>query len=201
VILSNTKIVEAMNDGRLEIDPAPRVDQLGDLESAFDTSAVDLRLGPLLAIPKTLPGVEVNLRTGGTPETLAALSDEWDMAARGPYTLQPGQFVLGQTLERVHLRLPMELTGEATSRPVLAARVEGKSSRARFGLLVHFTAPTIHAGFSGRITLEMICLGGAPLILSPGVPICQLVIEQVDGAPTEGPSRFQGQSRPSGLQI
>ena len=48
--------------------------------------------------------------------------------------------------------------------------VEGKSSRARFGLLVHFTAPTIHAGWAGRITLEMMCLGRYPLRLYPGRP-------------------------------
>ena len=92
----------------------------------------------------------------------------------------------------------MELEGVARARPALAARIEGKSSRARFGLLVHFTAPTIHAGWSGRITLEIMCLGKNPLKLYPGLPICQLIIEEVAGTPTESESQFQGQEHPTG---
>lgn len=80
----------------------------------------------------------------------------------------------------------------------MAARIEGKSSRARFGLLVHFTAPTIHAGWSGRITLEMMCLGQTPLKLYPGLLICQLIVEEVVGDPTENESEFQDQMKPTG---
>lgn len=66
-------------------------------------------------------------------------------------------------------------------------------------MLVHFTAPTIHAGFGGTITLEIINLGPIPIILSPGTPICQLIVEQVDGTPFRNDSQFQGQSRPGGI--
>ena len=96
------------------------------------------------------------------------------------------------------MRLPTELEGDGRHRPTLTARVEGKSSRARFGLLVHFTAPTIHAGFEGPITLEMMCLGTSPFTLYPGLPICQLVVEQVVGTPSESRSQFHNQATPAG---
>lgn len=87
--------------------------------------------------------------------------------------LQPNSLVLGITRERVEL--PVE------SR--YAARVEGRSSLARLGLAVHITAPTIHSGFRGNITLEMINLGTLPIKLRPGLSICQLIVEQVFGTP------------------
>ena len=80
----------------------------------------------------------------------------------------------------------------------LAARVEGKSSYAGCGLLVHFTAPTIHAGFAGTITLQLINLGPANISLYPGKPICQLIVETVAGVPFRNDSQFQGQSQPGG---
>jgi dCTP deaminase len=108
--------------------------------------------------------------------------------------LEPRQFVLGSTLETVGLPI---IGGSKTC---LAARIEGKSSRARFGLLVHFTAPTVHPGWSGTLTLEMINLGPATFLLSPGMRIAQLIVEEVKGIPYETkPSEFQGQSTPPGL--
>ncbi len=76
----------------------------------------------------------------------------------GGYALQPNTFILGQTLERVHLPI-------REGRPCYAARIEGRSSFARVGLIVHFTAPTIHAGFEGTIALEMINLAEYPISL------------------------------------
>jgi len=63
---------------------------------------------------------------------------------------------------------------------------------------VHFTAPTIHAGFRGTITLELINFGTIPIALYPGAPICQLIIEQVSGVPFRNDSQFQDQSMASG---
>ena len=138
-------------------------------------------------------------RSGKVKSTLDSLTDQFEIDDRG-YELEPGpeNFVLAQTLEVVRLPLPAVLEGAAANKPALAARIEGKSSRARFGLLVHFTAPTIHAGWDGRITLEIMCLGSMPLKLYPGLPICQLIIEEVAGEPTPGASQFQHQRTPSG---
>ncbi|MBE3134952.1 MAG: hypothetical protein IMZ55_15910, partial [Acidobacteria bacterium] len=72
------------------------------------------------------------------------------------------------------------------------------SSYSRCGLLVHFTAPTIHAGFRGTITLELINLGPIPIMLHPDTPICQLIVEQVHGIPVRHDSQFQGQADVAG---
>jgi dCTP deaminase len=103
----------------------------------------------------------------------------------------PGKLVLARTMERVEL--PIQ-----PGAPCLAGRIEGKSSYARCGLLVHFTAPTIHAGYNGIITLELINLGTIPISLFPGMPICQLIVEKVDGVPFRNDSQFQGQTKVSG---
>jgi dCTP deaminase len=105
--------------------------------------------------------------------------------------LEPGKFLLAQTLEAV--TLPID-----KGPPYLAARIEGKSSRARCGLLVHFTAPTVHPGWSGPLTLEIINLGEAKLNLHFGMPIAQLIIEQVAGEIFQNLSQFQNQSTPEG---
>ena len=94
------------------------------------------------------------------------------------------------------MELPI-LEGEHYS---LAARIEGRSSYARAGMMVHFTAPTIHAGYKGTITLEIINLGAANILLKPGAPICQLIIEEVKGHPFRNDSQFQGQKTPGGTR-
>ena len=78
----------------------------------------------------------------------------------------------------------------------IAARVEGRSTLARLGLVIHLTAPIIHAGFSGIIALEMYHFGPHPLRLWPGRhSICQLVFERVGGEPEGGiRTTYQGQT-------
>ena len=97
--------------------------------------------------------------------------------------------LLAQTQERVHLKRDSGL----------AARVEGRSSLARIGQAVHLTAPTIHCGFSGAITLELINYSLFHLRMVPGCVICQLILERVEGASGEIKTRFQNQVNPSGL--
>ena len=65
-------------------------------------------------------------------------------------------------------------------------------------MLVHFTAPTVHSGFDGKITLEIINLGPNTIALTPRVFICQLIIEQLSGTPNDAPNQFFGQTRPAG---
>ena len=173
--------------------PAPPLDASPEQRG----TTVALHLADYYSLPRNAPGVQIDLAQPGIVPTLEALTDQHQIPAGG-YTLLPNTFVLSQTLEIVHLRLSADLDQEAVGKPLLAARVEGKSSHARFGLLVHFTAPTVHAGYHGRITLEMINLGKWPLILKPGIPICQLIIEEVLGDPIESESQFQGQMKPTG---
>lgn len=101
------------------------------------------------------------------------------------YNFKPSSFILASTEEFIELPYQSRI----------AARVEGKSSLARLGIGVHITAPTIHAGFKGTITLEMFNFGPLTVQLIPGMKICQLIFEQTSGTPNRGYSgHFSGQS-------
>ena len=108
-----------------------------------------------------------------------------------PFILHPGEFVLGQTLERV--RLPDDLV----------ARLEGKSSLGRLGLLIHSTAGFVDSGFSGNLTLELSNVANLPITIYHGMPIGQISFMRLD-APVERPygsdetgSKYQGQTEPT----
>lgn len=201
MILSNAAIFEALDDGRVAItpEPSPRFDEPGGRESPYSTCSVDLTLSPRLHVPDQGIPLAADVRTGqGVSRALAALTTPDEIDPQQGWKLEPGKFVLGQTAERVHLRLPDDLDDRAAGKPILAARVEGRSSLARFGIIVHFTAPTIHAGFEGHITLEMMCHSETPFTLYPGMAVCQLILEPLLGAPIERPSQFQHQDTPTG---
>jgi dCTP deaminase len=152
---------------------------------------VDLRLGDEVAFFKQGLPFTIDLQRGSFTDLFLPNSESRTITTDQPFILQPGRLVLAKTLEMIELPL-------IEGAPCLAARVEGKSSYARCGLLAHFTAPTTHAGFRGTITLELINLGPIPIQLTPGAPICQLIIEQVDGLPFQNESQFHGQSRAGG---
>lgn len=108
-----------------------------------------------------------------------------------PLILHPGEFVLGSTFE--HVTLPDNI----------AARLEGKSSLGRLGLLTHSTAGFIDPGFTGHITLELSNTATMPIALYPGMKIGQLCFFQMS-SPSEAPygsaakgSRYQGQRGPT----
>jgi dCTP deaminase len=194
MILSNVSIHEALDKGWLKIDPEPkpRTRDQGGPKCPYQTSAVDLRLGEEIAFLKEGIPAQIDLRKGDFNALFAPNSATRTLTDDQPFVLKPNKLVLGKTFERVSLPLQPDGT------PSLAARVEGKSSYARCGLLVHFTAPTIHAGFEGTITLELINLGPLDIALYPKMPICQLIIEQVHGVPFSNVSQFQGQTKPGG---
>jgi dCTP deaminase len=102
--------------------------------------------------------------------------------------------VLGITFERVALPI------NPRAKTCLGARIEGKSSRARCGLLVHFTAPTVHPDWDGPLALEIINLGPVPFILTYEMFIAQLIVEEVKGCPILKPSQFQKQNKPTGTK-
>lgn len=194
MILSNVSIHEALDKGWLSIEPqpAPRIPECIGEDCPYDTSAVDLRLGNEIAWFKKGAGLSIDLTRGDFRQLFARNSESLTITKKQPYPLEPQQMVLGKTMEKISLPIQED-------RVCLAARVEGKSSYARCGLLVHFTAPTIHANFSGTITLEMINLGPIPILLYPEMPICQLIIEQVDGTPFKKDSQFQHQNTAGGM--
>ena len=194
MLLSNLEIHKALDTGRLVIkpEPLPRTKEKGVKNCPYDTHTVDLRLGNELTIPK--PGAYSYdfLAQGNIAELIAQSSKKHTLTEDRPFRLEPNIFVLAQTLETIELPIDK-------GPPYLAARIEGKSSRARCGLLVHFTAPTVHPEWKGQLTLEIINLGQTPFLLHSGMPIAQLLIEQVAGEIQSNQSQFQGQVTPEGL--
>lgn len=194
MILSNVEIQLALDEGRLVLEPQPLPRKPGadGVGCPYQTSAVDLRLGDEISYLKDGLPLDINLGRGGFANLFGPNSVRQKLTPEQPFVLRPGRLVLGKTLERVEF--PIGADGVC-----LAARVEGKSSYARCGLLVHFTAPTIHAGFNGTITLELINLGPLSISLYPGTPICQLIVESVKGVPFRNDSQFQSQEAAGGV--
>jgi dCTP deaminase len=194
MILSNIEIQNALDAGRLIItpEPLPRRSELNGPPCPYGTHSVDLTLSPKITIPREGPYSYDLARPGSLAEFLAANSAEHTIEEGRPFSLEPHQFVLAMTRETVGLPIDPQAS------TCLAARIEGKSSRARCAILIHFTAPTIHPGFHAPITLEMINLGRVPFILRQGMAIAQLIIEEVKGIPFSRPSQFQGQTSPAG---
>lgn len=192
MILSNIEIHRAIDEGRVVFnpEPLPRLPD-GTAECPYQTSAVDLRLGNEISYFKEGLPFDINLRQGPFARLFGPNSITQTITDEQPFVLRPNRLVLGRTREWIEL--PLLSNGNS-----LAARVEGKSSYARCGLLVHFTAPTIHAGFRGVITLELINLGPCNISLYPDAPICQLILESVAGTPFRNDSQFHGQLAPGG---
>lgn len=195
MVLSDEGIRRALAAGQIEIDPIPVADQ-------YSTSAVDIYLGAsdtfhAWDLPQfELPGVVVTLNLA--EQKYGLTSRQYSVPVKPendgciilpPYRKIP-QVMLCQTRERIHLKPESRL----------AARVEGRSSLARLGLMVHLTAPTIHAGFNATITLEMVNHGPFYLKLVPlKTPICQFIFERLESEPGKKiDTEFQGQTSPTG---
>jgi dCTP deaminase len=182
VILTDREIKMALQRGSLIIDPLPD-------ERAFASTSVDLTLDVAFSdFRASKPGVEITIDPAldGFDHNAAMeeVTERHTIPSDG-YQLVPRKLILGWSAEYIDLRNDTHL----------AARVEGKSSLARLGLGVHVTAPTIHAGFDGRIRLEIINHGQIPIRLRTGMRICQLIFEQTLGTPDKGYSgRFSGQN-------
>lgn len=116
------------------------------------------------------PYIDVRTPLDDLTELVRVADDE-------PFILHPGEFVLGSTLERV--AIPDDLV----------ARLEGKSSLGRLGLLIHSTAGYIDPGWDGTITLELSNVARLPITIYPGMPIGQLSFQQLT-TPVDSP--YQG---------
>lgn len=179
MILSDRDIKKALKNGTLIINPKPEDRQI-------DATTIDLRIGNKLYIwnPDLVKqkGVSVNVTLGDFDyPALARKFQTLVSPHKGKFYLERNQFYISSTLETIHL----------PTKSKLAARVEGKSTLARLGLVVHMTAPTIHCGYGpGIITLEMFNYGPFPIIITPEESlICQLIIERVSTTPKERENR------------
>lgn len=182
MILAESELRKALDAGDLRLTPT--------IESTQITPAsIDLRLSDKLILIHT--EIEAN-REAGVDNIIDTrrysfasfrkrFGNEKTVGPGDSFVLEPRRLVLGFTRERV------ELSNK------LAGRVEGKSSLARLGLFVHITAPTIQPGFRNELQLELLNVGPAPLRLWPNMPICQLIVERVEGTGTYL-GQFQGSS-------
>ena len=178
MILSDRSLREEVAAGRIVIDPFD--------ERCIQPSSIDVKVGNLFRVFRnhTTGILDVKL-------DLEDLTELVNIPEDGVFMLHPGEFVLGSTLEVV--TLPDDL----------AARVEGKSSLGRLGLLTHATAGFVDPGFSGHVTLELANVATLPIKLYPGMKIGQLCFFRLS-SPAEHPygsakygSRYQGQRGPT----
>ena len=178
MILSDRSIREALEAGTIVIDPL--------LEGGIQPSSVDLRIDRYFRVFRndTTPFIDPKQ----AQEDLTELVEVDEGKA---FILHPGEFVLASTLERV--RLPDDV----------AARLEGKSSLGRLGLLTHSTAGFVDAGWDGHLTLELSNVANLPIAIYPGMRIGQISFLQMTSA-AEAPygsdaarSKYQGQRGPT----
>ena len=177
MILSDRTIREELASGRITIEP------LG--EGALQPSSVDLHVDRLFRVFRNHSSRVIDVKEDQTD-----LTELVEVADGDAFILHPGEFALGSTSERV--ALPDDLV----------ARLEGKSSLGRLGLLTHSTAGFIDPGFSGHVTLELSNVATLPIKLWPGMKIGQLCFFRLS-SPAEEPygtiagSRYQGQRGPT----
>ena len=170
-------------------DPADRlvISPILDLDRQVkpSTASVDIRLGQHFHVPLRAKLSQLDLLSDRHQADLHKYKDDTFVPLGDYFVLHPGQFVLGETLEWVHL--PKNLT----------AFVVGKSTWGRDGLIIA-TAIGVHPNFSGILTLEISNVGEIPIYLYPGLSIAQLFLAYVDSPATSThvPSAFQVQTSP-----
>lgn len=178
MILSDRDIRAELAAGRIVIDPFD--------PSAVQPSSVDLHLDRSFRVFRNTryPFIDVRAEQPDLTELVTVSGDE-------PFILHPGEFVLGSTYERV--ALPDDLV----------ARLEGKSSLGRLGLLIHSTAGYVDPGWDGHLTLELSNVANLPITLIDGMKIGQISFQRLS-SPVERPygdaslgSRYQGQTEPT----
>ncbi len=177
-VLSDRDIRAAMQAGRVRIDPYD--------PACLQPSSVDLHLDADFRVFRNNRYAFIDPRTP-QPDLTELVSVDGDE----PFILHPNEFVLGQTLEWVEL--PDDLV----------ARLEGRSSLGRLGLLIHSTAGYVDPGWKGNLTLELSNVANLPIALYSGMKIGQISFFKMS-SPVERPygsrelgSRYQGQSSPT----
>jgi len=178
MLLSDRDLKAALGEGRLGIDPYE--------PAMVQPSSIDVRLDRYFRVFANHRYTHID-----PAEPQDDLTELVEPDGEDAFVLHPGEFVLGSTLEVVSL-------GDD-----LAARLEGKSSLGRLGLLTHSTAGFIDPGFSGHVTLELSNVANLPIKLYPGMKIGQVCVFRLT-SPAEHPygsdvygSRYQGQRGPT----
>jgi dCTP deaminase len=178
MVLSDRSIKAEIEAGRIVIDPFD--------EGMVQPSSVDVRVDRRFRVfhNARYPFIDVRQPMEDLTELVEVEGDE-------PFILHPGEFVLGQTLERVGL--PDDIV----------ARLEGKSSLGRLGLLIHSTAGFVDPSWNGNLTLELSNVANLPVTIYHGMPIGQISFMRMDAAVEhpygsgEAGSKYQDQAEPT----
>jgi dCTP deaminase len=185
MILSDTDILARLREGDLVIEP------LDDIDQQVQPASVDLRLGAeFLEFQRT----NISCIHPTREREVSEYIDETVVDEGEEFILHPGDFVLGTTKERVEM--PADLV----------ANVEGRSSLGRLAVVVHATAGFVDPGYRGQVTLELSNLGTAPVALTPGMRVSQLVFTELS-TPADRPygaergSKYQDQDGPQASRI
>ncbi|WP_158370739.1 dCTP deaminase [Cellulosimicrobium cellulans] len=178
MLLSDRDITAELDSGRVVLDPHD--------PAMVQPSSVDVRLDRFFRLFDNHKYAVID-PAQDQPDLTRLVEVDGDE----PFVLHPGEFVLGSTFEQV--TLPDDI----------AARLEGKSSLGRLGLLTHSTAGFIDPGFSGHVTLELSNVATLPITLWPGMKIGQMCFFRLS-SPALAPygsgatgSRYQGQRGPT----
>lgn len=172
-MLNHHQIREALANGDLSIDPDD------SLDTRIQPASLDVRLGNVFGV------FDRRAASIDPQQDCTWMMTRTEVPEGGYFPLLPDEFVLGATLERIGLST------------TLIARIEGKSSLGRHGLLIHSTAGFIDPGWtSATITLELKNLSRMPIKLYPGMPIGQLALERVDDVGVGYSGKYVGQGAP-----
>jgi dCTP deaminase len=178
MILSDRSIREELAAGRIEIDPL--------YDDCIQPSSVDLHIDRYFRVFRNH-----TMRVIDVKEPMEDLTELVEIKEEDHFVLHPGEFVLGSTHERV--KLPTDLV----------ARLEGKSSLGRLGLLIHSTAGFVDAGWDGHLTLELSNVANLPIAIYPGMKIGQISFLQMSSeaehpyGSDETGSKYKGQQGPT----
>lgn len=185
MVLSDRDIRIALKEGRIKIVPAPA------LSVVLGSCSIDLRLGNRFRIfdHSKFPYIDPN-----NNRLASDMMREVRVRDKQPFVLQPGDFVLATTMES--FTLPDDLL----------ARLEGRSSLGRLGIVVHSTASVFEPGWNGVVVMELGNLGRMPVALYPGMRVCALTFEQLS-SPASVPynkkksAKYAGQKAPDASKI
>ncbi len=178
MVLSDRTIKEELAKGRIVVEPLDH--------SYIQPASIDVRLDRRLLVFRNARRPYIDVR-----EDVGDLTESVEIDEEYPYILHPSEFVLGSTLESI--TLPDDIV----------ARLEGKSSLGRIGLLIHSTAGYVDPGWTGHLTLELSNVARLPITLYFGMKIGQISFlkltspaENTYGSPVLG-SKYQGQTEPT----
>ncbi len=165
MILSDRDIKKRLKEKSIIIKPFP------DFSTQLSSCSIDLRLSHVFRVFEHSRFAYIDPFDKTVREEITR---EFKVKKDEPFIIQPGDFVLGSTME--HVEIPDDITG----------RLEGRSSIGRLGIVIHSTAANIECGFHGNITLELANMGKMPVALYPGMRICTLSFEELS-TPAEVP--------------